>query len=110
MTNYKRAKSIMQDDMSCFVCRTTLNLAPHEIFFGTSDREKSCKYGCWVYLCDKHHTATSMGVHQNPKLDNHLKQIAQELFEDYYKPNGREFFMSIFRKNYLDDEGEEECD
>ena len=98
----KRAKSILQFKEECFVCRTTQNLAPHEIFFGTSDRTKSLKYGLWIYLCDRHHTASSVAVHKNPKLDKALKKYGQEIFEKYYDPKGHEFFMSIFKKNYLE--------
>ena len=86
-----------------YICKTTLNLHKHHLYFGNYAREKSEKYGLYCYLCVNHHTGNN-GVHNNPKLDKKLKQIGQELFEEYNKPNGHQLFMSIFKKSYLDGE------
>ena len=44
------AKSIMQTDVECYVTHSRINLHKHHIFYGTANRKKSEKWGCWVYL------------------------------------------------------------
>ena len=89
-------KSILSNDKECFVCGLTQNLHRHHIFFGPN-RNLSEKYGCWVYLCRKHHTEQA-GVHMNRELDLRLKREAQETFEGTYT---RDDFIRIFGKSYL---------
>jgi hypothetical protein len=95
----KRDKSIVQQDMSrCWFCGTTQNLHIHEIFFGSANREKSIKWGCYVSLCGKHHNQSKEGVHFDKNFNNCLKQVAQRKFEERY---GHEKFMEVFNRNYL---------
>lgn len=92
------AKSILQKEKECIVCKTTLNLHKHHIFFGNSNRKKAEKWGCWCYLCAPHHNMSKHGVHFNKVLDTRLKQFAQRKFEELHS---HEEFVQIFRKNYL---------
>lgn len=95
----KRNKSIIQKDMTCcYVCGRTYSLHVHEVFYGTANRKKSIKYGCYVALCAYHHNMSNEAVHFNKQLDTQLKQRCQRKFEDLY---GHEFFMETFHKNYL---------
>lgn len=91
-------KSIIQDKRECKVCKTTLNLHKHHIFYGTANRKKSEETGCWCYLCAKHHNMSDEGVHFNKSLDNKLKIEAQKKFEEIH---GQEEFMKTFHKSYL---------
>lgn len=92
-------KTILQTEKECYVCGTTHNLHDHHIFYGTSNRKQSEKYGMKVWLCDRHHNMSDEGVHFNKDLDLHLKQYAQTAFER--KHGTREDFMRIFGRNYL---------
>lgn len=95
----KRDKSILQEDMSrCYVCSKTYPLHIHEVFYGTANRKKSIKYGCYVALCAEHHNMSDEGVHFNKRLDDRLKRECQERFEQLYS---HEEFMKIFSRNYL---------
>lgn len=91
--------SLMSDVRECYVCKTTLNLHKHHIFYGRGRRDKSEKYGCWVYLCARHHNMSNAGVHFSKYLDNKLKQECQRRWESV---NGsREDFIKEFGRNYL---------
>ena len=89
--------SLIQKEKECYICKTTLNLHKHHIFEGRN-RNNSEKYGCWVYLCAKHHNMSDEGVHFNKKLDSQLKIIAQKRFEEVYPDKE---FLDIFKINYL---------
>lgn len=94
------SKSIISNEPECLICGTTFNLHRHHIFFGHGYRGLSEKWGCWVYLCARHHNMSNKGVHFNKALDLKLKQQAQKAWE--YQHGSREDFMRIFGRNYLD--------
>ena len=91
-------KSILQKDKECFVCRTTQNLHKHHIFFNTANRKLSERYGCWCFLCARHHNMSDEGIHFNKSLDLEVKKIAQAEFE---KTHTREEFREIFGRSWL---------
>ena len=91
-------KSIIQFEKECLVCKTTLNLARHHVFYGTANRKKSEKYGLTVYLCARHHNMSNEGVHFNKPLDLKIKQMAQRKYEERYS---REEFIREFGRNWL---------
>ena len=80
------------------MCGSTYILHKHHIFFGTANRKLSEKYGCWCYLCARHHNMSDNGVHSNKPLDTKLKKFAQEKFIEAYPDLD---FLKIFGKNYL---------
>ena len=82
----------------CHFCGKTINLEEHHIFFGTSNRKNSEKYGLKVNLCPVCHRDNVVGVHGSRQRDLILKRQAQEHFEKEYT---REEFMRIFGRNYL---------
>lgn len=92
------SRSIVSNERECLVCNTTHNLHKHHIFYGTSKRHLSEKYGCWCYLCAYHHNMSDEGVHFDKKLDNELKQMAQVKFMKTYPELN---FLKIFGRNYL---------
>lgn len=92
-------ESIIQSGKECYVCKTTSDLHSHHIFFGTSNRKQSEKYGMKVWLCGRHHNLSNEGVHFNKELDTHLKQLAQEVFEQ--ETGNREQFRMIFGRSYI---------
>lgn len=98
--------SLLQSEKECYLCHKP-NVVKHHIYKGDYAREQSDKYGMWVWLCPMHHNI-NYGVHNDTKFDKFLMRTGQELFEKYYEPNGRAFFMSVFRKNYLEGEEDEE--
>jgi hypothetical protein len=72
----------------------------HEVFFGTSNRQKSIKYGLVVFLKPEMHNMSNQGVHFNKAFDNELKQIGQKIAMEKYNWS-TEDFIRIFGKNYL---------
>lgn len=92
------AKSIISNSKECYVCHTPQNLHKHHIYEGVANRKKSDKYGCWCYLCGRHHNLSDEGVHFNKALDLNLKQECQRRFEEIYD---RSKFMETFSKTYI---------
>ena len=98
------AKSIMQTEKECFVCRElmhincTIDLEEHHIYMGNPKRQLSEQYGLKVHLCKRHHTGNE-GVHHNRPLDLWLKKGGQTKFEQIHS---RELFMQLFGRNYID--------
>ena len=86
----------MSNERKCYVCGTTSNLHKHHIYFAAF-RSVSEKYGCWCYLCGRHHNQSNEGVHFDRNLDLQLKRKCQEEFSKHYDID----FTSVFRKNYL---------
>lgn len=92
-------ETALQSEKECYVCGTTCNLHSHHIFMGTANRKQSEKYGLKVWLCAYHHNMSNEGVHFNKPLDNHLKEMAQQYFEEHF--GTREDFRREFGKSYL---------
>ena len=91
--------SLLSKVKSCYLCgRPTTE--KHHVFFGTANRKKSEKWGCWVYLCPEHHRLGKNAVHLNSRVDKLLKVLTQEAFEEKH---GIEKFMEVFKKNYKED-------
>lgn len=72
----------------------------HEVFYGTSNRQKSIKYGLVVFLTPEMHNMSNEGVHFNKAFDNELKQIGQKAAMEKYDLS-KEDFIKLFGKNYL---------
>lgn len=92
--------SIISNERFCLVCGNQINIHKHHIFEGTGRRKLSEKWGCWCYLCARHHNMSNEGVHFNKALDLKLKQQCQKAWE--FKFGSREEFIKTFGKNYLD--------
>lgn len=96
------AKSIMQTEEECFVCKTTQCLEEHHVIYGRGYRPLSDKYGLTVKLCPRHHRGDDktrkFAVHFNPVLDEKLKKLAQQAFMKAYPDKD---FVKIFGRNYL---------
>lgn len=92
--------SIIHDMTCCYRCGATHNLHKHEIFFGTSNRQLSIKYGLVVALCGYDHNQSNVGVHgkNGREFDLYLKKVGQEAFEREYPDLN---FREIFGKNYI---------
>lgn len=90
----------MSNAPECLVCGFTYNLHKHHIFEGNGRRQLSEKWGCWCYLCAKHHNMSKGGVHFNNLLEKRLKQMCQRKWEE--QNGSREEFIKIFGRNYLD--------
>lgn len=95
-------KSIISNDTVCYVCKNPMNIHRHHIYEGTGRRKLSEKYGCWVYLCARHHNMSNEGVHFNKELDLKLKRICQKKWENKYGP--RDKFIRVFGRNYMYEE------
>ena len=98
-------KSILQDKKICFICKKSICLHDHHIYFGTARRKISEKYGFKVWLCYEHHQGT-YGVHgtKGHKLDLYLKQTCQRKYEEKHT---REDFRKIIGKSYIKEETNE---
>lgn len=84
-------------DTTCIVCGSPY-VEMHHVFYGTSNRAKSDKYGYIVPLCHYHHNEPPDGVHFNKQLDLYLKQTYQARFE---QDHTREEFIEEFGRSYL---------
>lgn len=91
-------KSLISNEPWCLICGAP-RVQRHHIFFGTANRSKSEKYGCWCYLCPRHHLDGRVGVHGNKQLDNELRRRCQQAWEEQY--GSREDFRKVFGKSYL---------
>ena len=91
-------KSIMQDSEECLICGTTYDLQRHHIYEGIGRRKTSEKYGCWCWLCSKHHTGDK-GIHFQKAVDLKLKAECQKRWEKKY--GSRSDFIILFGRNYL---------
>ncbi len=92
------ADSILQDRKECYITHDTDGLHKHHILRG-GRRKAAEKWGCWIWLRYDWHNMAAYGVHNNPKLDEQLKQICQMKFEELY---GHDKWMEVFGKNYLE--------
>ncbi len=92
-------ESIIENEKICFICDSESGLHRHHVFHGTANRKLSEEYGCWVWLCPRHHNMSKEGVHYNAGLDLRIKQIAQERWEEVY--GNRKDFIRTFGKSYL---------
>lgn len=95
------SKSIMQAEKECYITHSKNDLHKHHIFYGTANRKKSEKWGCWCWLRSDWHNMADYGVHFNHALDIQLKQDCQRKFEALY---GHDKFIEVFHRNYLEDE------
>lgn len=96
-------KSIVQPEENpprCYLTGRRDNLERHHIMAGTANRHLSEKYGLWVWLTHDAHTGAE-GAQYNPVLATILKRDAQRAFTAIY---GRQMWMRLFRKNYLNDD------
>lgn len=81
-------------------------LHKHHCFEGTANREKSEKWGLWVWLSPVWHNMYNFSVHFNKELEAGLKDYCQRQFELLY---GHELWMSEFGKSYLLDKPMFKC-
>ena len=93
------AKSILQSDKECYLCRkrynlrTTRGLEEHHILFGRGRRELSERYGLKVWLCHNHHNEPPLGVHFDPAARRVLEQAAQFALDELHGPGS---FAEVF--------------
>lgn len=93
------APSIMQNDCRCFLCgnENPEMLDRHEPF-GGGLRQKSKKYGMWMYLC--HDTCHLNGAHHDPLIKKYLMEVTQKMAMSHYGWSVDEF-IALFGKNHL---------
>lgn len=95
----KRLTSVFTDDMDVCIFTGSTNVERHHIF-GGSNRKMSERYKFVVPLrYDLHPNGARADRRYSKQIDTHLKQMAQEYFENHY--GSREDFMKIFGRNYL---------
>ena len=105
------AKSIMQTEKECYICRKKADLIGwkgelyssglhrHHVMFGSADRKISEETGLWVWLCaEYHHVYGPESAHGNRKVAEMLMRDGQQAFE---KIHGHEEWMRLFGRNYL---------
>ena len=104
----RHSPSIIQPrDGGCYLCEklhgdySVKHIEEHHVYFGHGQREISEAYGFKVYLCKKHHTHSGgpEAVHRNHETCLRVQQDVQRAFEKRY---GREEFMRLIGKNYLE--------
>lgn len=93
------AKSIMQNDNSCYLCGSSKNLECHHVINGNPGRKLSEKHGLKVKLCQECHK----NVHADVSVRWALKRRAQIKWMEKNKKRISDF-VSVFGKNYIDEE------
>ena len=97
------AKSILQSQKECFVCRrwynvkTVRGLEEHHVLTGPL-RSFAEQQGLKVWLCHRHHNEPGYSAHFDHHLRLDLKKQAQQDFEDLY---GHDRWMEEIGKDYL---------
>ena len=105
------AKKKRQPERVCWLCGANGGCDPldkHHIF-GGADRKKSEKYGLVVYLCHGScHIFGPEAVHNNAENMNALREYGQR---KAMRENGWsiEDFRSVFGRNYIDEEEQNEA-
>ena len=94
-------QSIISNKKECFRCHTISNLHKHHIFFGTANRKKSDKDGCWIWLCGIHHNLSNAGIHFDKEYDLKIKKLTEEKWLEYYDEDVKSF-INRYGRNYLD--------
>lgn len=95
----KRMKSVFTDDMDSCIFTGSTYIERHHIF-GGSNKKASEKYGFTVPLrYDLHPNGTRADQRYAAEIDDHLKRMAQEYFEEHF--GSREDFMQVFGRSYL---------
>lgn len=96
----KKLFSVLTDDLEhCYITGST-DIHWHHVFFGSSNRKKSEKYGFVVPLRPDYHNMSNNGVHFNRELDLKFKRQAQEYFEEHI--GSRQAFIQTFGKSWID--------
>lgn len=93
------SENLLQGSIAeCFFTKDPVNLCIHHIFRGAL-RNKSTKYGCWIWLRPEWHNQTNYSVHNDKKLEMKLQAMCQMAFEDKYN---HELFMKEFKRDYIE--------
>lgn len=93
------AKSIISNDLKCYVCGKRQTLERHHIF-GSFNRNKSEKDGLTVYLCHEHHNEYPNGVHHSRWMAMQLKKVGQKAWMEHYGKTEADFIKE-YGKSYL---------
>ena len=99
MKSTGRSDSLLQKAKECYITGGTRGLEAHHLFPG-SRRQASDQWGLWIWLRHDWHTGTPYAVHSDPALLRRFQQEGQQAFEAKY---GREKWMEIMGKNYLEE-------
>ena len=91
--------SIMQNEKKCYLTGSKNGLHKHHIF-GAFNRDRSEKWGLWVWLKWDRHIDNSphRTPHNDVEIDMMLKKQGQREFEKRYS---HDLFMQEFGRNYL---------
>lgn len=82
----------------CYLCGAEGYTHLHHIFDGPN-RRLSTRYGLMVYLCVRCHNVPPYGVHHNIRMMRRLQVEGQRAFEQRW--GTREYFRSVFGRNYI---------
>ena len=95
----KRLTSVFTEDMDSCIFTGSTCVERHHIF-GGSNRTMSEQYGFVVPLRpDLHPNGVHADQRYSKQIDDHLKKMAQEYFENHY--GCREVFIRTFGRSYL---------
>lgn len=83
----------------CFLCKRWRPLERHHIF-GSSNRNKSEKYGLTVDLCAECHRTGKNAAHRNSETMQYLHEYGQNLAMKRYNLS-KDDFRKIFGMNYI---------
>lgn len=91
-------KSIIQENKSCYFCKSEIGLVRHHCLKGTARRRLAEADGLWIWICPYHHDM----VHgkDGHKMDMKLKKTAESA---WLKHNGKTIpeFIGRYGKNWL---------
>lgn len=95
----KRLTSVFTDNMDACIFTGSYDVERHHIY-GGSNKRLSEQYGFVVPLrYDLHPNGARADMRYAKQIDDHLKRMAQEYFENHY--GSRETFRRLFGRSYL---------
>ena len=98
-------KSIIQTEKKCYITVRTDNLHEHHVYFGTSNRKLSEKYGLKIWIVGELHNLGDFGVHgkYGHELDLKIKREVQIKAMEHYGWSVEDFIRIIGRSYITED-------
>ena len=98
-------KSIIQTEKKCYITGRTDNLHEHHVYFGTSNRKLSEKYGLKIWIVGELHNLGDFGVHgkYGHELDLKIKREVQIKAMEHYGWSVEDFIRRFGRSYITED-------
>lgn len=99
MAKTKKEFCIMPNSYLYEIERTEYNVR-HEVFYGTSNRQKSIEDGLIIFLPPHLHNMSNKGIHFDNEFNKSVKRLGQKAYMHHYNKTIEEF-IERYGRNYL---------